>query len=340
MDKTTAYSEVDLQAFELEYKSVLSSAERFGEELLHQIERLLEEQGIALGFPIQRRVKAWSSLSEKLERIGFQVTSVTDFQDLIGLRLIFLFKRDIARVCDLISQNFNVIKQYDTQERMKDDRFGYSSVHFVVELRHDWLAIPTFSKMAGSKAEIQIRTLAQHTWAEASHNLQYKRKESVPVEISRAINRVSALLETVDLEFERVLDQRDAYREEVDISGTTDLLNVDIIEKTLDDLLPAANKGDEEYANLLDDLVEVGINTQQQLRDIIEKHLAQVLEFDQGAAWSYQKHHRINKVPFNERLERGVFFNHAGLVRFALRKEFPAFDDYLKQKVKRRELLS
>ena len=230
---------------------------------------------------------------------------------MVGLRLIVLFKRDVAKVRDLISKNFNVITHYDTQERMKDDRFGYSSVHFVIELRPDWLALPTLSKMADSKAEIQIRTLAKHTWAEASHKLQYKRKESVPLAISRAINRVSALLETVDLEFERVLVERDTYREQLDVSGTTDLLNVDLIEKTLDDLLPAANKGEEEYADLLEELTEVGVNTQQQLRDVIEKHLVQILEIDQGAALSYQKHGRINKLPSNERLKRGVFFTHA-----------------------------
>lgn len=250
---------------------------------------------------------------------------------------IVLFRRDVAKVCDLISQNFNVITQYDTQERMKDDRFGYSSVHFVIELRPDWLAVPTLSKIADSKAEIQIRTLAQHTWAEASHKLQYKRKESVPLAISRAINRVSALLETVDLEFERVLVERETYREQLDVSGTTDLLNVDLIEKTLDDLLPAANKGEEGYADPLDELTEVGITTQQQLRDVIEKHLVQILEIDQGAALSYQKHDRINKLPSNERLKRGVFFMHTGLARFALRDEFPAFDDYLIQKLKERE---
>jgi ppGpp synthetase/RelA/SpoT-type nucleotidyltranferase len=59
--------------------------------------------------------------------------------------------------------------------------------------------------------ELQLRTLAQHIWAVASHKLQYKREASVPVPIRRSINRVSALLEMVDLEFDRVLLEREQY---------------------------------------------------------------------------------------------------------------------------------
>jgi ppGpp synthetase/RelA/SpoT-type nucleotidyltranferase len=332
MDQKREYSEEDLQALELEHKDVLLTADPFSKELAHQIERLLEEEGVALGFPIQQRVKSWSSLSEKLERVGFQVTSVKDFQDLVGLRLIVLFKRDVIKVCDVISNNFNVIRRYDTQERMKDDRFGYSSVHFIVELRPDWLAVPTLSKMAGLKAEIQLRTLAQHTWAEASSNLQYKKKESVPLSIGRAINRVSALLETVDLEFERVLVERDNYRSEVDVSGTEDLLNVDLIEKTLDSVLPKANKGGENFAELLEDLMKFGIEKQQQLRDLVMRHLPAILEDERAAISSILNHARINRTPVSDRHARGVMLNHIGLVRVALRQEFPGFSAYLNQK--------
>lgn len=59
--------------------------------------------------------------------------------------------------------------------------------------------------MSGLKAEVQVRTVTQHVWAAASHVLQYKQEASVPLPVRRSIYRVSALLETVDLEFERVL---------------------------------------------------------------------------------------------------------------------------------------
>jgi putative GTP pyrophosphokinase len=335
MNNKAKYAEEDTRALQGEYESIVSAADSFSRELTHQIERLLEENGVILGFPIQHRIKTWTSLSDKLERVNFEVTSVRDFQDLIGLRLIVLFKRDVRKVCDLLTDNFHIINQYDTQERMKDNQFGYSSIHFVVELRPDWLALPSLAKRAGWKAEIQLRTVAQHAWAEASTNLQYKSKESVPPSISRSISRVSALLETVDLEFERLLVDRDSYRSAIDVSGTEDLLNVDLIEKTLDSLFPRANKGDEDYADLLDDLNHVNIETQQQLRDVITQHMAAILEDERAAISGIMNHARINRTPLTERHSHGVFFNHMGLVRVALREEFPEFSDYLSEKAKR-----
>ena len=220
---------------------------------------------------------------------------------------------------------------------MKDDRFGYSSIHFVIRLREEWLAVPSLSNMEDLQAEVQVRTLAQHIWAEASHNLQYKSKDSVPLSISRSINRASALLETVDLEFERVLVERDSYRRQIDSSVTDTILNVDLIEKTLDSLLPQANKGDEDYADLLDELTQFGVTTQQQLRDLVLGHLTEVLQLDQGAFLALQQHNLINKAPPTEQIKRGGFFTHTGLARFALRDEFPELDDYLSQKNKQRE---
>ena len=54
------------------------------------------------------------------------------------------------------------MKQYDTSERLKDDQFGYSSIHIVAALPSEWLKVPTMSGLEDLKAEIQVRTLAQH----------------------------------------------------------------------------------------------------------------------------------------------------------------------------------
>src|SRR5690606_25945786 len=99
---------------------------------------------------------------------------------------------------------------------------------------------------------------AQHTWAVASPKLQYKHEEGVPPPIRRTIHRVSALLETVDLEFERVLEERGSYiaaaADNVDLG---ELLNVDLLKATLSEILPEKNRVDNEpYADLLVDLLK------------------------------------------------------------------------------------
>jgi len=333
-DGASSDRSANLSSIETEYRSIYPIAEHFCTELSHQMSKLVENEHIILGFPIQHRVKLWTSLAEKFERVNLKATSVKDVQDLVGLRLILLFKRDVAKVSALIEKNFRVIRKYDTQERLKDDQFGYTSTHFIIELTENWLAVPTLAAMRGLRAELQIRTVAQHIWAEVSHVLQYKQKESTPPTVTRAIYRVSALLETVDLEFERVLEQRSAYRAEIDVSGTKDSLNVDLLATTLDSLLPRQNKsGDEDYAQLLTDLSNFEIKTQQQLVDLINKYRAAVERVEERLVIENQL--RLTQGDpvvgtSRERTTAGVFYTHAGLTRAALNQEFgEAWEHYI-----------
>ncbi|HYX72287.1 MAG TPA: RelA/SpoT domain-containing protein [Nitrososphaera sp.] len=312
---------------ELEYRAILPVTERFCVELSNQINRLLDDGQILLGFPIESRVKKWESLTNKLERLSLRVDSVKDLNDLIGLRLILLFKRDMIEVCKILADNFKVIDQYDTQERLKEDQFGYSSIHFIIELPETWLAVPTLAQLGGIKAEVQVRTFAQHIWAAASHSLQYKQEESVPPPVRRAIYRVSALLETVDLEFERVLEQRDLYRSNISSLDNDAPLNVDLLEEVLDSLLPAINKGsNEEYSNLLTDLLHFDINTRKKLEALVHKHLSKTLELDVKAASEHLSKTKQLKSEYfkhsHARARKGAFHYHCGLTRTMLALEF------------------
>lgn len=135
------------------------------------------------------------------------------------------------------------------------DAFGYQSVHLI--LRHS----QPLPLLAGEdaprclRAEVQIRTLAQHIWAAASHDLQYKKERAVPKPLRRTIQRVSALLETIDLELERVLEEREDYVADIETDVDQLILDIDILRKILCDRLPAAHRDpDERYAKILEAL--------------------------------------------------------------------------------------
>lgn len=138
----------------------------------------------------------------------------------------------------------------------------------------------------------------------------------------RAIHRVSALLETVDLEFERVLDARTEYlKENTNPDGVVQKLNVDLLANLLDELLPAANKSKNEvYSLLLDQLIELNIETASDLRRILVKQNDAVVEFDadqvriKGEGTFLFENNRL-------RNEQGVFLTHVGWVRRALKME-------------------
>jgi len=320
--KTRAESDASVSRLEDEFKGAALLAERFAAELTRQVQELLDANSISLSFPIQQRVKTWASLSEKLERKTLALKSLRDLDDLVGLRLILQFRPDVSKVCELIEQNFKVLKKYDTSDRLDPDQFGYSSTHLVVELSDSWLAVPTFSQMRGWRAEVQVRTTAQHIWAAASHTLQYKQESSAPALMRRGLYRISALLEMIDLEFERLLEQRHSYRDDAAQVAPTEPLNVDLLENVLTGLLPEKNKtGREDYADLLSYLNRAGIVDRRHLTELIQKHLKEALVQDR----EYVKRFtgvpaRAQPVGAESRLALGVYLSHAGLARECLRQ--------------------
>lgn len=321
MADTPQYDVVQLQK---EYDALRPLLIQFDQELDHQLAQLLH-RSVALAFPVQHRIKTWSSIVEKLQRVPLSLTGLRDLQDLVGFRMVLQFTRDVERVCSLIQENFKIVDRYDTLKRLKEDQFGYSSVHFVVELPAEWLAVPTMKGLADLKAEIQVRTTAQHIWAEASQTLQYKNEKAVPPTLRRAIYRISALLESVDLEFERVLSDRDSYRAKVaHTSPTTDLLNVDTLQQILDASWPSANKDadGENYATVLTDLNFFGVTTVGALQRLISKWHDQVLALDAKIVEGIKRGDKGYKTD-PERVDSGVFYVHIGLTRSALQMEFP-----------------
>ena len=321
--------------FEAQYREILPRLDRCAFEMEKQLAELFSIQKIVLGFPIQKRVKTWASLLGKLQAGVVAAKHVSDIQDLVGIRLILLFRKDIAIVQKLLKDNLSIVKEYDTAKRLKEDQFGYSSYHFVATIPDAWCSVPTLKDLRGIQAEIQVRTVAQHIWAEASHSLQYKSEVGVPPAILRGVYRVSALLETVDLEFDRVLDERDRYRNQTRDLPASEPLNVDLLRQVLMKLLPKNNgdaKDENDSSELLEELSAFKIRTIEDLKQLIHKQLKAALVEDAQRVSSELKTIAAGvkvSARTRSRLESGAFFTHVGLVRNMLRLEFG--DDALRR---------
>jgi len=333
------------EEWQSQYKILYPALESLRVEVDRQIARLIADASIAVGFPVQSRVKQWNSIATKIERVS-RVSSLNDFQDLVGIRIIVLFKRDLVRVTTLIKRHFEIVREYDTSARLKNDQlgtqFGYSSLHFIVKLNSEWLTLPTLNGLGDLQAEIQLRTLPQHLWAMASEVLQYKGEADVPSDVRRSINRVSALLETVDLEFTRVLEQRDEYRTRA-AGDDNAVLDVDSLEIVLDEILPPQNKnGREDYAELLDNLFNNQIGTPRDLRELWNMHAARVLSEEAIQIQNYIVEnlgdHSLDEfisdvtetaedygdeaegmLSSARRMKEGIFWNHIELIAAAMR---------------------
>lgn len=305
-----------------QFNSLVGSATRLRVTILEQLENLFASHSVSLGVPMEGRVKPWGSIIEKIKRKSLQLQHIQDLDDFVGVRIILLFRPDVVRVDELLRNTFSVLSTEDTSGRLTESQFGYQSRHYILKLPEQWLSIPSFTGLGNLKAEIQVRTLAQHIWAAASHKLQYKHEATVPRPLKRSIHRVSALLETIDIEFERLLAERAHYVEaEIAKLDPSESLNVDLAKSVFSKLLPSKNRDDDEnYADLLRDLFHFGITTTGELQNLLTKHMVKVLEAEASRLLEQEEGDDLGMNP--ERFALGVFFTHVGLAREALCNEF------------------
>lgn len=310
---------MELSALRKSYEETEQDADRFRDALQSQLLELLRQALLPLAVPMESRIKSWASILTKVDRLSLSLEDVKDLSDLVGLRLILLFPTEAARASRLIAQHLDVVSQENTGDRLKPKEFGYQSVHFVVRLAPDWLKVPTLRDFKSFLAEIQIRTLSQHNWAVASRLLQYKQEADVPVSVQRTLYRVAALLELVDLELERVSQERATYGKRIRDEGLDKQmdkqLNVDLLIRVLDQHLPESHRvNDDDYVALLHDLGKCSILTAKQLVELVQEHLENALKNDATAVQAVRSGD-ASYIEDQDRVKKGVFYSHVGLVQ-------------------------
>lgn len=207
----------DTDALIGEYHALRPLYANFTDRLSALIRTLIETQGIEY-FSIEPRTKEVESFEEKIQREdkSGKYTSCNDVTDLTGIRIIAYLQEDCDRISSTIRDHFEIdeINSSVKEEELDPDKFGYLSTHFVVSLPNNRLQLLEFSQFSGLKAEIQVRTLLQHTWATIDWKFRYKEERESPKVIRRRLFRISALLEAADNEFSAVKQQLDELRQE------------------------------------------------------------------------------------------------------------------------------
>ena len=197
----------DIDVILRDYERDLHTYQEFTAGLEDLIVRLLRTNRIS-PHSVTSRAKAHDSLKRKLKRRGRGHISLEEITDLVGIRVITYFADQAEEVARVIEDNFDVDKTRSGDKRLllDPDRFGYLSLHYVVRLDPDRRSLSEWRKFSEFPAEIQIRTILQHAWAEIEHDLGYKTKFAVPVSIRRGFARLAGLLELADDEFRRLRD--------------------------------------------------------------------------------------------------------------------------------------
>lgn len=254
-----------------QYRELKPKAERLMGNLVDALEGMIAQKKVPI-FAIESRIKDENSLLEKFTRKGYEA-QIENIDDLCGIRVICYYQTDIDITCKLIDDEFDVISKQDKQDELDDNKFGYRSFHYVVKLKNEWLTHPAARGLDGLKAEIQVRTMLMHTWSAISHKLLYKRASDVPPQLRRKLNRLSALIELADEQFDAIKDMKIEYKNDFsrldqDFSDL-DELNSDSLLALRDRYFNERNYNDEDIPSLLENIREAGF-TLKALVDNIE----------------------------------------------------------------------
>lgn len=160
---------------------------------------------------VQARAKTLASFGEKVLRAAPSTPDpVHEFVDLCAARVIVSTRDDVDSVTQLLRRTFRVPERTTggADERLGPTAFGYRSVHLVVSLPVGALAgIPVPVEAVGIRAELQVRTVAEHAWADFAHDRTYKGQVRLPSEWVRELTGLAASLEAIDSSLQR-LDRR------------------------------------------------------------------------------------------------------------------------------------
>lgn len=184
---------------------------------------------------VESRTKSVDSFAAKIVRDGKRYADpMNDITDLCGLRVVTRTTLDVEAVLRLLQDEFEIDSAHsvDKAEAFDPTHFGYISQHVIVRLAKPRSLISEWLPFARHAAEIQVRTFAQHAWANISRALEYTREEDIPKPLRRRLHRLSALFELADDELRAIWMEGSAlvaeYRRRVQVDATSGVdLNVD-----------------------------------------------------------------------------------------------------------------
>jgi ppGpp synthetase/RelA/SpoT-type nucleotidyltranferase len=259
--KTLYETQADFIASTLRNHEKIHSVKSRVKDPEHLIEKIIRKTP-------DRKKKYGEDFQFTLENYKEQIT------DLIGVRVIHIFKEDWEDIHNLVEHTWNVseitanVREGDDTKRFEElniqiqsRKSGYRSVHYLIE------SFPTNQKVV---AEIQVRTIFEEGYGEIDHQLRYLHDEIPEVlalnllllnriagssdEMASMINLLNRSWESMEKKYEGIIDNKNAEIEK--LKGRIDKLT-SLETKDKEELLLSLDKiiMDENLVNLTEDLM-------------------------------------------------------------------------------------
>ena len=144
-----------------------------------------------------------------------------------------------------------------------------------MKLKKNRTELPEYVRFRDLIAEVQVRTVLQHAWAEIEHDIQYHLAETIPAAIRRRFMTLAGLLEIADREFQAIQDAdeqfRAAARKSVQLGKLGEVeVSPDALKAYLDQKLGSDSRiSDWSYEWTVRILLRLGFTNLQQVEDCI-----------------------------------------------------------------------
>jgi putative GTP pyrophosphokinase len=166
--------------------------------IAEQLSQLISNHlaGIARVDRVTARAKSPERFIAKARREGIDgrpryANPLGEIQDQIAARVIVFYKDDVDTIGRRLIAYFRPIEER-TLVPESEWAFGYFGKHYVLALPSE--AVPPSIGLAAAPRffELQIKTLFQHAWAEANHDLGYKPPEDLTDDQKRRLAYTAA----------------------------------------------------------------------------------------------------------------------------------------------------
>lgn len=271
------------------YDEQKDNYESYALSLKSLLNTLIRDTGVSI-HSLDSRVKNRKSLEKKIINKD-KYEDISEITDIIGIRIITHYSDDVDKVARMIEQEFtvDVENSIDKRTSLEPDRFGYLSLHYIISLSENRTCLREYVPYENIKAEIQIRSILQHTWAEIEHDIGYKTAIGLPNEIRRYFSRLAGLLEIADDEFikikKAISDRQKEVAEEIEQGEGDSFLDAvalkeyirksKVLDEITEDFLELYDinvSGSSENVSkqkLLEGLSLLNVNTIKQLNDLL-----------------------------------------------------------------------
>ena len=208
-----------------EYRGLHSLYTEFAEAIHQILESALTGRGIKVA-SIEARAKDLKSFGRKAAEPSpidpnqpKYKNPLAEITDMAGVRAIAFFPKTVDQIDLAVNDEFEVREKSDKRDILEqEDRLGYQSIHYLVTLKQNRTDLTEYRRFRGLIAELQVRTILQHAWAEIEHDIQYKSVETIPSSIRRRFISLAGLFEIADREFQTIQDEDERLRQSARLS--------------------------------------------------------------------------------------------------------------------------